>query len=344
MINRRRLLGMAAVGVPAISILRTRSASAQAKEIRVAEDGGVATKAFQSGFVEPFTKKTGVKVTLESPNPLGKLRAMVEAGQTGTVLYTGLGSVNMLAAKRLGLIDPIDWGAVDPAPMYPEAKKDYGFGHQYFSTVMAWNAVVKAPKSWADFFDAKAFPGKRALVDLPQYSLPFALLATGVPVDKLYPLDVNAAFKKLREFKSHVSVWTATTPQGPQLLRDNEVQYAVCSGSRVVGDPALGMTWDHGRLDVGYACIVKTSKPEDRVAAYKLLHEMSLPENQARYAEIFPVTGPNPDLDQYLPKDKLSTYPASKQNKAVQWLENPQWWNENGEAINKKWQEFKLGL
>ncbi|WP_271627557.1 extracellular solute-binding protein [Bradyrhizobium sp. CCBAU 11445] len=342
MITRRNLLSAAAVGLPALSLLGTRRARAEVREIRILEDGGISSKAWEAGYVEPFTKKTGIKVKQLSPNSLGKLRAMVDAGQTDVVLSTGMGSVTMLQAQRLGLIEPIDWAAVDPAPIYPEAKTEYGLGHQYFSAVMAWRAGMKEPKSWADFFDAKAFPGKRVLIDSPAYALTFAVLATGVPVNKLYPLDVDAGFRKIREFKNNISVWAASVPQGPQLLRDNEVQYGICYASRVVGDSALGMTWAGGRLDVGYACIVKNSSPEDRAAAYKLMHEMTLPENEAKYATIHTILGGAVDIERYLPNDQLSKFANSKQNKEVQWLENSQWWADNGEAVNKEWQQFKL--
>ncbi|MBK3661015.1 hypothetical protein JJE66_07095 [Bradyrhizobium diazoefficiens] len=344
MINRRRFVGAAAVGLPAVSFLGTRPARAEIKEIRILEDGGISSKAWEAGFITPFTKKTGIKVVQESPNSLGRLRALVEARQTDVVLSTGMSSVNMLIAQRLELLEPIDWAAVNPAPIFPEAKKEYGLGHQYFSTVMAWRAGMKELKSWADFFDATAFPGKRVLIDMPHYCLPFAVLATGVAVEKLYPLDVDAGFKKLREFKNNVSVWSTTVPQGAQLLRDNEVQYGICFATRVVGDSALGMTWAGGKLDIAYACIVKNSKLEDRAAAYKLLHEMTLPENEAKYAEIHTTLGASVDLEQYLPKDQLWKFANSKQNKMVQWLENSQWWADNGEAVNKEWQQFKLSL
>ena len=35
---------------------------------------------------------------------------------------------------------------------------------------------------------------------------------------------------------------------------------------------------------------------------------------------------------------------TSKQNKAVQYFENAEWWADNGEAVNKKWEAFKLNL
>lgn len=341
--RRRTFVGAAAAALPAIGILPAGGARAQSKEIRMIESGGKSGESIEVGYIEPLTRKTGIKVIRESPSSLGKLRALVESGQTTTVLFE-LGSGVLVQARKLGLIEKIDWSAVAPAAMFPEAKNDYGFGYQYFSTIMAWRAGQKEPKDWAQFFDTKAFPGKRCLPDYPHYCLPFAVLATGVPVDKLYPLDVDAGFKKLNEIKKDVSVWWKAGAQPPQLLKDNEVQYVISWSGRVVGDPAFGVNFAGGMADLSYFGIVKNSKPEDRLAAYKLMHEMSLPENQAKAAEVISYTGPSPDLDPLLPKDKLWQFPTSKQNKAVQWFQNAEWWAENGEAVNKKWEAFKLNL
>ena len=249
-----------------------------------------------------------------------------------------------MQARKLGLIEKLDWAAINPAPMFPEAKNDYGFGYQYFSTIMAWRKGAKEPKNFVEFFDTKAFPGKRCLPDYPHYCLPFALQAAGVPIDKLFPLDVDLAFKKLNEIKKDVAVWWKAGAQPPQLMKDNEVQYAICWSGRVVGDPAFGLNFAGGKADLSYIAIVKGSKPEDKAAANKLYHEMSLAENQAKAAQVISYTGPSPDLDALLPKDKLWQYPTSKQNKAIQYFENAEWWAENGEAVNKKWEAFKLSL
>ncbi len=340
--KRRTFVG-AAAALPAVSLLGAGSAQAQVKEIRMIESGGKSGDSIEVGYIEPFTKKTGIKVIRESPNSLGKLRALVESGQTSTVLME-LGSGTLVQARNLKLIEPIDWAAVNPAPMFPEARNEYGFGYQYFSTIMAWRTGAKAPKNWAEFFDTKAFPGKRCLPDFPHYSLPFAVMATGVPADKLFPLDVDAGFKKLNEIKKDIAVWWKAGAQPPQLMKDNEVQYVICWSGRVVGDPAFGCNFDGGMADLSYFSIVKGSKPEDRAAAYKLMYEMSLPANQAKAATVVSYTGPSPELDALLPKDKLSEFPSSKQNKAVQWFQNAEWWAANGEAVNKKWEAFKLGL
>ena len=186
-----------------------------------------------------------------APSSLGKLRALVESGQGGTTLFE-LGSGIVLQAKKLGLIEKLDWAAINPAPMFPEAKNEYGFGYQYFSTIMAWRKGAKEPQNFVEFFDTKAFPGKRTLPDYPHYCLPFALQAAGVPIDKLFPLDVDLAFKKLNEIKKDVAVWWKAGAQPPQLMKDNEVQYAICWSGRVVGDPAFGLSFAGGKADLSY--------------------------------------------------------------------------------------------
>ena len=193
--KRRAFVGGAAA-LPAFGVLRP--ARAQSKEISMIESGGLSGDSIQVGYIEPLKAKTGIVVVRESPSSLGKLRAIVESGQTGTTMFE-LGQSVMVQARKLGLIEKIDWAAVAPAEMYPEAKAEYGFGYQYFSTIMAWRSDAKAPKTWAEFFDTKAFPGKRCLPDYPHYVLAFAAQAAGVPLDKIFPLDVDLAFKKLNE-------------------------------------------------------------------------------------------------------------------------------------------------
>lgn len=339
---KRRTFVAGAASLPAINIF-SGTARAQSKEIRMIESGGLSGDSIQVGYIDTLKAKTGINVVRESPSSLGKLRAIVESGQGGTTMFE-LGQSVMVQARKLGLIEKIDWAAVDPAPMYPEAKAEYGFGYQYFSTIMAWRSDAKAPKNWAEFFDTKAFPGKRCVPDYPHYCLPFAAQAAGVPLDKLFPLDVDLAFKKLNEIKKDIAVWWKAGAQPPQLMKDNEVQYVICWSGRVVGDPAFGMSFEGGKADLSYFGIVKGSKPEDVKAAYKLMHEMSLPENQAKAATVISYTGPSPNLDPLLPKDKLWQFPSASQNKKVQYFENAEWWADNGEAVNKKWEAFKLNL
>ena len=90
------------------------------------------------------------------------------------------------------------------------------------------------PQSWADFWDVKKFPGSRCLFDRSFTCLAFALLADGVPIDKLYPMDIDRAFRKMDEIKPHIKVWWRDGSQSQQLIRDGEVDMIAMWSARAV--------------------------------------------------------------------------------------------------------------
>src|SRR5882724_5670719 len=118
--KRRTFVKAAAASVPAVTIL-SGTARAQSKEIRMIEAGGLSGDSIQVGYIDPLKAKTGINVVRESPSSLGKLRALVESGQTSTTLFE-LGSGVMVQAKKLGLIEKIDWDAVKPARCSPRPR------------------------------------------------------------------------------------------------------------------------------------------------------------------------------------------------------------------------------
>src|SRR5258707_3380148 len=50
-----------------------------------------------------------------------------------------------------------------------------------------------------------------------------ALMADGVPMDKLYPIDIDRPLRKLEEIKPHVDVWWTDVDQTTQVLHTREV-------------------------------------------------------------------------------------------------------------------------
>ncbi|WP_158618406.1 extracellular solute-binding protein [Candidimonas sp. SYP-B2681] len=318
-------------------------ASAQVKELRILESGGPSGEATEEAYIAPFTARTGIKVVRESPTSLGKLQAMV-ASKSVTSVLVELGSTNLFQARASGLLEPLDWNKINPDPMFPEAKLADGFGYQYFSTIMAWPKGTKAVNSWADFWNVKDFPGKRALPDYAGYTLPLALLADGVKPENLYPLDIDRAFKSLDKIKANVAVWWKAGAQPPQLLEDGEIQYSAAWSGRIVGNAKLDYTYKQGFLQVSYFAVPKGASPEAKEAAMGLLHEMSKADNQIKATRTIPYTGASPDIQAKIPADKLDDYPTSPNNKAVQALADPSWTANNAKEIERRWQEFKLSM
>ena len=160
---KARLFGLSAVSAAAMMVFAI-SAFAQVKELHVMDAGGQWGDAVAKCVDEPLLKEKGIKVITETPGGYAKLAAQAKSGVINNVSTDGSTSeLSRMAAE--GLIEEIDWAAIDPKPMFDEAKNKYGFGSSYYSTIMAWRKGVPAPGNWVEFFDTEKFTGKRALPD-----------------------------------------------------------------------------------------------------------------------------------------------------------------------------------
>ena len=121
---------------------------------------------------------------------------------------------------------------VNAANIPAEYKRPYGIKYALFLFVMAWDqrkiTDADAPKTWADFWDTARYPGKRSLsANISDGSvLEAALLADGVALDKLYPLDVDRAFKSLERLGKDNIIWHSTNQEPIQQLTSGEVALA----------------------------------------------------------------------------------------------------------------------
>jgi putative spermidine/putrescine transport system substrate-binding protein len=337
--RRHALLGLLA----APALLRTGAADSQVRAIRVVDGGGTSGESFDAGFAVPFTARTGVQVIKESPNPLGRLRAMVEARNV-TVAGYALGGAGHATAKGLNLLEPLDWGLIDPRPMFPETRDSHGIGFQFFSNIMCWRQGLPALSSWTDFWNVQRFPGRRSLQDSPQTSLLAALLADGVAPANLFPLDLNRAFASLDRIKRNVSVWWRAGAQPPQLLRDNEVQYAMAFSGRVVLEAGISFTYRQGLLEIAFLGVPRGVNRDEYRAIMGLMHEITIPQNQLRAAQIIPYPGPSPDLEPILPRELLPLLPTTGGNKDLQIQPDATYFNANANEIQQRWERFKLTL
>jgi putative spermidine/putrescine transport system substrate-binding protein len=339
----RRLLGAAAFAAGLAGL----SAQAQTTIVVNGSGGGLA-QVITKIYEEPFTKETGIKVRATAPVSLPKLKAMVESGNVEWDL-TELGGDDLLQARANGWLMPVDWKAVDPENKLPAiARLPDAMVTATFSTVIAYRTdkfpAGKAPKNWADFWNVKEFPGPRSLQNSPVGNLEFALLADGVPKDKLYPLDVERAFKKLDQIKPHVPTWWTTGAQHVQLLLDGEVVMTSVWNGRISplrkeGKP-VALAWGGGQLQLSYWGLPKGAKHPAEVFKY-----MSIrldPAKGAEFVNQVPYPGFIPGLmerlDPQVAQD-LPTYPA---NVEAQFQFDPGWWAERRAALTERWNAWLL--
>jgi putative spermidine/putrescine transport system substrate-binding protein len=336
--KRKAIFSSTVIAGFAAFVVAAPASAEMAKELHVTHAGGQWGDAVTECVDKKMPEKYGFKVIVESPGGLAKLRAMVESGTiTSTAWDAESGEVAQEVA--LGLIEPLDWAKINPYPMFEEAKQESAIGTNYYSTVMAWRSDAKALSNWVEFFDTKNFPGKRALPKYASFVLPFAILGDGVPADKLFPLDLERAYKTLNRIKAD-TIWWEAGAQPPQLLQDNEAQYVISWSGRVVGkeaSPFRSRTACSIRpgLSSRRVPIPARRKRRGRGCASRRMPSAGL------HCPVYLVHRPSL-ISTPLPPDKLDQFPTTSANKKVQWFTNAQWWYENAESVQKQWEEFLL--
>jgi putative spermidine/putrescine transport system substrate-binding protein len=333
-LDRRTFLA----GLTALGLVPMAGAEAAAKEIVLVNWGGDALKFFATAWGEPYTKESGVKVVLDGTGPsVGKIKAMVDAKKvTWDVCDSGSGSC--LVMGRQGYLDEFDYSVVDKSKLLrPQFAYDWGIANYFFSYVIAYDTAKfgdKAPKGWADFWDLKAFPGKRTMRKDVQGTLEAALMADGVPIGKVYPIDVERAFKKLKEIKSEIIFW-ASGAESQQLIRDGEVTMGSLWNTRVnalVADTKerITWTWNQGILCDGVWVVPKGNPAGKDV--YKFIASTQVPERQIALFLAFGNGPANPAAIPLVPAEKKRFDPAS--NAEVQLPIYAAWYGEHQERVN----------
>ena len=344
-LNRRAMtFGGAAVvaSVAAPSIVR-----AQAKKIVYATWGGSWEAAMKKAWFGPFTQETGIEVQTVSGNTYGKLQAMVEAKRTEWDVIEGLPELGRVGAQK-GLLEPIDFTKIDRTSFLdrPGLVTEFVVPQQLFGRLLVYSKkLAKAPASWADLFDLAAFPGKRALYNRPEGGpVEAALLADGVAPDKLYPLDVDRAFKKLSTIRDHILFYDSPG-QAEQFLSDGQASMSLLADGRALNIKNAGaqvelepkvtlLTWS-------VLGVPKGAPNKDGAMAF-LAYATSVKGQVAIALEYNygPVVG---KAWEQIPPERakiLSGGPATD-GKAV--YQNAVWWGENLEKVNEKFQAWKLG-
>jgi putative spermidine/putrescine transport system substrate-binding protein len=319
-----------------------------AGEITFVSQGGAYQEAQTKAILDPAAKQLGITIKQDSiPDAWPQIKAQ---GATGKPIWDVVDTPtsNCLRGGREGLLEKLDFAKMPNAAAVPEKyRTPYSVAYEFYSTVIGYNkkTVKKAPQSWADFWNVKGFPGTRALRNDPQTVLEAALLADGVPRDKLYPLDVDRAFKKLAQIKPDIAVWWTSGGQSAQLLHDGEVDMEMIWNGRASAvakdNPDITFTYNDGILQNTQLCILKNAP--DLANAIRFVDTAVSPELQANLPTYIDYGPGNPaayKTGKISPK-RASELPSSPENASKQALMSEQWWaSEAGVQAKARWLKF----
>ncbi len=319
-----------------------KSADTQAKDagsLVFVDWGGTNTDARIEKNIKPFEEKTGIKVTVVTPSDYAKLIAMVENGTTEWDVMNCDAYWGVYAGKK-GYLEPIDYKTVTEK-LDKAVELEHVVGAEVYDSVISYNSdkytADSAPKSWTDFYDLQKFPGKRAVWQYPVTVLESALLADGVPMDKLYPLDLDRAFAKLDTIKNSI-VWWTKGAQPAQMLSTGEADIALAWSGRIMnakdeGAP-LGLTYNEGmRIAAGW--VVPKGAP-NKENAMKFINFISSAEQQAAFSSQIPYGSTNPEAVKLLSAEQIERIGQTPEQVAHEfYIDNDYWADHLTEVVER---------
>jgi len=360
-----------------IRILATAAAAvmiagaAHAQEMTIVSWGGAYSASQQNAYHDPYmAKNPGVKIINDesSAEAVAKLRAMAEAGNTTwDVVDVVAADAIRLCDEGLALeIDPAK--DLAPAPDGTSAADDFGdllvsecfipqivysttFG--YRTDVAEWNG--KEPTDVCAIFDTKTFPGKRSLEKRPINNVEWALLCDGVAPEDVYDVlgtdaGVEQALAKLGTIKDDV-IWWSAGAETPQRLADGEVVIGSTYNGRLFSvieeqKQPVKMLWDWQVFDLDGWIIPAGLSDERKKQALDYIYfatDTQRLADQAKYISYgparkssAPLVGKHADLG----IEMAPHMPTDPNNAKTTLLYNYEFWADNRDDIDAKWQAW----
>lgn len=339
--TRRDFLRLgAAATLMAPTVLR-----AQTSELVFATWGGSWETAMRDAWFKPFTQKTGIAVRTVSGNTYGRIQAMVEAGKTEWDVVEVLPDFQWIGAEK-NLLQPIDFSVVDKTPIMPGADlvTPYSVPQVLFSRLIAFNKKFGAgPQTFADVFDTKKFPGKRAFYSKANGAfLEAALLADGVAPTALYPLDIERALKKLGTIRDDI-LFYETNAQAEQFVTDGQAMIGLIPDGRALNAKQNGapieinfglsfLTWS--------AMVVPKGAPNSKVAMEFLAYALT-PAAQAAIAMAYTYGPVVPKAFDLIPPERAQILSGGPQMRDAVVM-GEKWWGANLATTTEKVNAWKL--
>ena len=327
------------------------TAPAMAAEVVIGSFGGSYQDAQRKALFEPAARKMGIRVNDQTYGGISDIRLKVKAGAVEWDLVVS-GAVYAARAAEEGLLEAIDYNVVDVSTFEPDMYTDTCVGTIVFSTVLAWNTETfgaDGPQSWADFWDVKKFPGARAMRNKFDGNFEVALLADGVPLERVYEVlsteqGMRRAIDKLREIKPHVAVWWKSGAQHAQLMKDGEVDMTTGWNGRFDAAKKDGakVSYNFNEALMDYECWAIPKGAPNRETAMQFLNEISsagIQANLPKYISYGPANKGAYALG-LIDDETARALPSHPDNARLQLRMSTEWYAKNAQRATALFQDM----
>lgn len=314
------------------------------REITVTSWGGEYQNAQQRAIFEPFERLTGATISVAATD-IESLKSQVEASAVKWDVCDVL-LEDVLPLANLGMLEELDYDIIQTTGIDQGIRFDHAIGSAYYSTILAYRPPAwperAAPAGWGDFWDLERYPGTRGLHRQAQTTFEFALIADGVGVRELYPLDVARAIASLERIREAVTLWWEQGAQPAQLLNTGDIDMVAAWHSRIERvrqDGVLaGIQWAGGALSGDGWVIPKGSA--NREVAMDFINFATRPEVCAAFAALVPFGPVNSGAFDLMDPEVARLAPSFPENRKQQFIINFDWWFKHQEAADTQFEDW----
>jgi putative spermidine/putrescine transport system substrate-binding protein len=324
------------------------TASTGSKTVVWRDGGGSYGDALKSSFFDPFTKKTGITVEFVPVGGADETAFLKNQVQSGSVNFDVDEVYGNAVSQLVDYLEPLDYSVIGTSNSPADARSKYAIRSAEWIFVMAWNETkvsqAQIPTSWADWWDSSRVRPPRSIYNVigDTHILEAAVLADGVALDKVFPLDVTRAIKMLDRLGAKNIVWASSSAQSIAQLTSGEAPMGTSFNGRVLiarnqNHAPLNFSTNQAIVDGGWFVIPKGAPHKD--AAMKLLQFMYTdPTAGAQFITTINYDFPNIAAHSLLPAGVADQLPNSpKLQGKIAYTDN-NWWAANYDAVAKRFQ------
>jgi putative spermidine/putrescine transport system substrate-binding protein len=343
---RRRSWLAAALGAPLGTALAPAGLRAQSRDLTVVSWGGAYQDAQRETFFRPWTAARGQRLLEETwDGGIDVLRQRIRSGANSWDVVQVEGEELLLGCDE-DLFEKLDADAIGGRDAYvPGAVHPCGVGAITYAFVLAWDRERRreAPRGWADFFDTRRIPGRRALRRGPKTTLEIALLADGVAPAEVYrelgtAAGLDRAFARLDALRGEIAWWERGS-QPVQWLAAGEVALAAAYNGRIAVANAqdgrdLGIAWSQHLVAMDFWVIMRGSPNAAR--ALDFLRFAGQAEVQAGLPARIPYGVTARGAEASLPREVMQRLPTAPANAAGALRIDDRFWLDNIDRLGRR--------
>lgn len=319
------------------------------KTLVVCSWGGAIQDAQRKTIFDKFAEKYGCEVVEETDPDPAKFKTMADSGNMDIDVWD-VDSDFVPRGIAQNLFEKLDFNVISKDGLSSDFITEYSVPSEYSTLCISWNtkSITGAhPTTWTQFWDTSKFPGKRTLYQNPMSMFETILLADGVSVANMYPLDVDRVFAFLDKHKSDIVSFWGSGAESVELVSSGDAVLGSVWGGRVIAAKKDGQKIEkeiNQAILAGDSWVIGKGSKNNEMAQDFIAFATSA-QTVADYAIEYPGNAPcNTNAYSLMTAEQISALASSPEKASSQLMINVDWWYKNYDAVYEKFQAWKLTL